>query len=184
MLVDSYLPFSCLVQVPATKGIAVTSRFLLLPLRDMPVAVSRTVQQLVRPYRTARAAVPFDEQLPRLRLRLYTRRQRFCRLTRRSRAWPHAADLPRRLPTLSECVSIVRSLINRTGSMLGSGVETHVRFYARLVSSRSAKARIVESPGSAFRTPYTRDRSRYRRDPREVDRPLTAHRIASRYRKN
>lgn len=111
-----------------SKGIAVASRFLLLPLRDMPVAVSRTVQQLGRPYRTARAAVPFDEQLPRLRLRLYTRRLRLCRLTRRSRAWPQAADLPRRLPTLSECISIVRSLINRTwpdrstGSMLGSGV--------------------------------------------------------------
>lgn len=43
--------------------------------RDMPVPVSRTVQQLARPYRTARAAVPFDEQLPRLRLRLFTRRR-------------------------------------------------------------------------------------------------------------
>lgn len=58
--------------------------------------------------------------------------------------------------------------------MLGSGVEIHVRFYARLVSSRSAKARIVESPGSSFRTLHTQDRSRRRRDPREADRLLTA----------
>lgn len=126
------------------KGIA--SRFLLLPLRDMPVAVSRTVQQLARPYRTARAAVPFDEQLPRLRLHLYTRRLRFCRLTRRSRAWPHAADLPRRLPTLSECISTVRSLIKHTWPERSTGSDPASESAISRRNTRSVFTRVSYPP--------------------------------------